>query len=67
MMYSQQLSELRSRGEYSPAWLLVPLACIAVLLGAWFAVVEVGGVDEATPIFSESIDSEPAAIEQHGA
>jgi len=67
MMYSQQLSELRSRGEYSPAWLLVPLACIAVLLGTWFTVVEVGGVDDATPVFSDSIDSAPGAIEQPGA
>ena len=67
MMYSQQLSELRAHGEYSPAWLVVPLVIIAVLLGTWFALVEVGGVDDASPMFSDSIDSVPAPIEQHGA
>lgn len=60
MMYSQQLSELRAHGEYSPAWLLVPLAFIAVLLGVWFTVVEGGSTDDAMPVFTDSIDSVPA-------
>jgi len=68
MMYSQQLSEIRARGEYPLLWLLAPLACIAVVLTVWFVVVERGGVDDATPVFVDSIDTfAPETVAQHGA
>jgi len=66
-MYSPQLSEIRARAEYSPRWLLVPLAPVVVALAVWFLTVEPGGVDDATPMFVDSLDTAPAAIEPHGA
>ena len=66
-MHSPQLSDIRARAEYSPRWLLVPLVPIVVVLAVWFLTVEPSGVDDATPMFVDSIDAAPAAIEPHGA
>lgn len=68
MTHSSEPSRLRARGEYSPLWLMVPLACIALVLMVWFVVVEGGGIDDATPAIVDSIDTfAPETVAQHGA
>ena len=67
-MHSPQLSEIRARAEYSPRWLLVPLVPIVFVLTVWFVMAEPGDAQgAATPMFVDSIDTAPAAIESHGA
>ena len=64
-MRSQHLSELRSRAEYSPRWLLVPLVPVVVAMAAWLLTAQPGGRADATPVLVDSVDT--SAVEQHGA
>lgn len=59
-------ASIRGRGEYPLRWLLVPVVVLAVVLAASVAI-EFGEIDDARPVFVDSIDSVPLAVEQHGA
>ena len=64
-MRSQQVSEIRARAEYSPRWLLVPMAPVLVVFAVWLLTVQPRGVVDATPAVVDSIDT--TAVQQHGA
>lgn len=64
-MRSQQVSEIRARAQYSPRWLLVPMVPVVVVFAVWLLSAQPRGVDDATPVVVDSIDT--AAVQQHGA